>query len=224
MKEKIIKGIPNAITISRMIISSLGAVLFLKGAFIAAITCYIYGAISDFLDGHAAKKLDAYSNIGRKLDGFSDKIYALALSIPAIANGNILILVPLYMEARIGFHNLKIERQGNKVYTKRVGKFKTASLFPTMMFGLISSIYIPFVIVFLPSLLYTLKLQRITYNEYKNDEEKLNAGLKIKDDSRGVEHEDIPLKEKLRLLKEELEFYSKYSDDMEYVPKVRKRR
>lgn len=224
MKEKIIKIIPNAITISRMIVSSLGAVLFLKGTFIAAIICYIYGAISDFLDGHVAKKLNAYSDLGRKLDGFSDKIYALALSIPAIVNGNILLIIPLYMEARIGFHNLNIERQGNRVYTKRVGKFKTVSLFSTMILGLISSICIPFVIAFLPSLLYTLKLQRMTYNEYKKDEEKIEKNIEIKDNSRGVEHEDIPLKEKLRLLKEELEFYSKCCDEVEFVPKIRKRR
>lgn len=223
MKNKIIKNIPNVITISRIIISSLGAILFLKESFILAILCYIYGAISDFLDGHAAKKLNAYSDMGRKLDGFSDKIYALAIALPAIINGNILLLLPLYMEAKIGFHNLKIEKNGNKVYTKRVGKFKTASLFPTMILGLLSSIYIPFVIAFLPSLAYTLKLQTMTYNEYKKDEEKIENNEVIVDNSRGVEHDNIPIKEKLKLLKEELEFYSRCSDTEEYIPKIRKR-
>ena len=224
MVDKIKKNIPNIITISRLIISSLGAILFLKEAYILAIICYIYGAISDFIDGAAAKKLDAYSDLGRKLDAFSDKIYALALAIPTIVNGNALILLPIYMEAKIGFHNLKTERNGNKVYTKRVGKFKTASLFPTMILGLLSSIYIPFVIAFIPSLAYTLKLQKMTYNEYKKDEDTIKKGKEIIDNSRGIEHDDIPLKEKLILLKEELKFYSRCSDNEEYIPMIRKRR
>ena len=223
MKNKIRNNLANIITISRMVISLMGAVLFLKHSFVLAIICYLYGAVSDFLDGHVAKKLNIYSDLGRKLDGFSDKIYALALAIPTIVNGNFLILLPLYMEAKIGFHNLKIEKNGNKVYTKRVGKFKTVSLFPTMILGLISSICIPFCLAFIPSLAYTLKLQIMTYNEYKKDEEKIKNNEEIIDNSRGVEHDDISLKEKLRLLKEELEFYSRCSDTEEYVPKIRKR-
>lgn len=223
MLDKIKKKIPNAITISRMIISTIGVVLFIKESFILAIICYLYGAISDFLDGHFAKKFDAYSDLGRKLDGFSDKIYALALSLPAIINGNFLLLLPLYMEARIGFHNLAIERSGNKVYTKRVGKFKTVFLFITMLLGLISSVCIPFVIGFVPSLIYTLKLQMMTYNEYKKDEETVMNNDIIVDNSKGVEHEDISLKEKLLLLKEELECYSRCSDAEEYVPKIKRR-
>lgn len=223
MLDRIKKKIPNAITISRMVISSLGVVLFVKESFVLAIICYLYGAVSDFLDGHFAKKFDAYSDLGRKLDAFSDKIFALALSLPALINGNFLLLLPLYMEARIGFHNLAIERQGNKVFTKRVGKFKTVFLFITMLLGLLSSICIPFVIGFIPSLIYTLKLQIMTYNEYKKDIETINNNEILEDNSKGVEHEDISLKEKLMLLKEELEFYSRCSDTEEYVPKIRRR-
>ena len=223
MNDKLKKKIPNAITISRMIISSMGAVFFLKEAYIVAVICYLYGAISDFLDGHFAKKFDAYSDLGRKLDGFSDKIYSLALAIPAIINGNILMILPLILEAKIGFHNLDIEKKGNKVFTKRIGKFKTVLLFITMILGLIASKCIFFVIPFVPALAYTLNLQKKTYEEYKKDEEKIANNEIIEDNSRGVEHEDMPLIEKLRVLKDELIFYSGNYEDKEFRPKIKKR-
>ena len=223
MFDEIKKKIPNAITISRMIVSSIGAILFIKECYIIAIICYLYSAISDFLDGHFAKKFGAYSDLGRKLDGFSDKIFSLALAIPAIVNGNILMILPLIMEAKIGFHNLDVEKKGNKVYTKRIGKFKTVSLFVTMILGLIASKCIYFILPFVPSLVYTINLQKKTYEEYKKDEEKIANNEVIEDNSRGVEHEDIPLVDKLRILKEELIFYSGCYCDNEFRPKIKKR-
>ena len=223
MLDRFKKKIPNVITISRMIVSSIGLILFLKEFYIVSVLCYLYGAVSDFLDGHFAKKFDAYSDLGRKLDGFSDKIYSLALALPAIINGNVLMILPLIMEARIGFHNLDIEKRGNKVYTKRVGKFKTVSLFLTMILGLIASKCVYFIIPFIPSLVYTIDLQKKTYYEYKKDEDTIANNKIIIDEGRGIEHEDVPLIDKLKLLKEELIFYSSDYKDIEFRPKIKKR-
>lgn len=215
MKQKIIKNIPNSITISRIISSIAGASLFLSGLYMPSIICYIYGAISDFLDGHFAKKLNAYSDLGRKLDAVSDKIYALALSLPAILNGNLLMIIPLFMEGKIGFYNKKCEKEGKKVYTKRVGKFKTAMLFPSLIIGLIASQIPFFYLILLPFLYNTIKLQVKTYQEYKINNE-FNNENNIKNDvdeiisAIGCEHENIKLKDKINALKEELIFYTNY--------------
>lgn len=223
MKNKIIKNIPNAVTISRIISSAIGAILFLTGAFVPSVICYAYAAISDFLDGHLAKKLDAYSDLGRKLDALSDKLFALSLALPAILSGNILMIIPLILEAKIGFHNQKVEKSGRKVYTKRIGKFKTAALFPTMIFGLIASKSFIFSLLFIPSLICSTSLQLKTYNAYLKDEDKDESDEVRFQNSMGCEHEDISTKDKIKYLKKELGFYMSCQQEDSYKPKIKKR-
>ncbi len=140
MKNKIIKNIPNAITISRIISSIVGAISFVSGSYYLSFGTYIYGAISDFFDGLSARKLNAYSELGRKLDVISDKLFALSLLVPSIVCGNILMIVPLLYEIKISYINYKSEKLGFKPATIRLGKFKTAMLFPTVITGLLSTI------------------------------------------------------------------------------------
>lgn len=149
MKNKIIKNIPNAITISRIIASALGAGFFVLGNIPIATLLYVYGAISDLFDGIAARKLNAYSELGRKLDALSDKLYAASLLVPSILCGNLLMLIPSLLELRISYINLKSDKLGFKSKTIRIGKFKTAMLFPTMILGLLTTISLEFLPLFL---------------------------------------------------------------------------
>jgi len=140
MNNKIIKNIPNALTISRIIASLSGAVAFVLGNIPLATGLYLYGAVSDFFDGFAARKLNAFSEFGRKLDALSDKLYAVCLLVPSILCGNLLMLIPLWLEFKISKINLKSQKFGFKAETQRIGKFKTALLFPTMIIGLLSTV------------------------------------------------------------------------------------
>jgi len=225
MKDKIIKNIPNGITVSRMISSLIAPILFLTGSYGISVGFYVYAAVSDFLDGHFAKKLNAFSELGRKLDAFSDKIFALSLSLPAILSGNLLMLLPLALETVIGVHNYKKEKRGQKVYTNRIGKFKTAALFPTMILGLISSI-IPIVnIAFIPSLFVSTTLQLKTYKAYKNDNTNSSVSDEVKIESAmGVEHEDVPIKDKIEALKKEMAFYLGLKEEKQEKTKTRERK
>lgn len=227
MKDKIIKNIPNGITVSRMIASIIAPILFLTGTYGLSVGFYVYAAVSDFLDGHFAKKLNAFSELGRKLDAFSDKIFALSLSLPAILSGNLLMFIPLSLETVIGLHNYKKEKRGQKVYTNRIGKFKTAALFPTMILGLISSI-VPIVnIAFIPSLFISTNLQLKTYKAYQKDSEdeldQLSADVKI-ESAMGVEHEDIPIKEKIETLRKEMAFYLGLKEEKQENKKTKERK
>lgn len=149
MKRKFIKNIPNAITISRIISSTLGALFFILGNIPIASLLYVYGAISDLFDGLAARKLNAYSELGRKLDALSDKLYAASLLVPSILCGNLLMIIPSLLELKISYINLKSDKLGFKSKTSRIGKFKTAILFPTMILGLLTTISVEFLPLFL---------------------------------------------------------------------------
>ena len=168
MKNKIIKNIPNALTTSRIISSIVGAISFILGNYYLSFGTYIYGAISDCLDGLAARKLNAYSELGRKLDAISDKLFALSLLAPSIICGNILMLIPLVYEIKIARTNYKSEKLGYKPATIRLGKFKTTLLFPTIITGLLATIK-PELYYLLGALLpITTVLQSKTATMYEN--------------------------------------------------------
>ena len=86
MMYKLKKQLPNIITISRIISLVVGFVLFMNGNMILSLIFYIYGAISDSIDGYFARRLNAYSKFGQYLDAISDKLYLLSIIILSIIN------------------------------------------------------------------------------------------------------------------------------------------
>lgn len=168
LKDKIIKNIPNTLTTSRIIASIAGAGAFVAGNIWLAAGLYIYGAVSDFFDGLSARKLNAFSEFGRKLDALSDKIYAGSLLIPSILCCNLIMLIPLALELKISYITLKSQRLGFRPETQRIGKFKTALLFPTMIAGLLSTISIELLPLLWTLLPITTSLQAKSITVYEN--------------------------------------------------------
>ena len=164
--KKIINKIPNAITISRIISCVIGAVLFTMGNVVPSLIFYIYGAVSDAFDGFLARKLNAVSEFGKKIDPISDKLYALSLMTPSIILGNYLMILPLLFEGIISGINIYSDIKYKNTHTEKVGKIKTIMLFPTMILGLLA-IFEPYVyIAFVPSLYVSLKLQTKSIEVY----------------------------------------------------------
>lgn len=157
--KKLINNIPNIITISRIVSCVLGATFFTIGNIPVAIGCYIYGAVSDACDGFLARKLDAVTELGKKLDPISDKLYALSLMAPAIILGNSLMIIPLIFEGAISAINIFADLKYKKTYTEKIGKKKTIMLFPTMILGLLTVEVPGLAVLFVPSLFLSTKLQ-----------------------------------------------------------------
>lgn len=171
--KKLKNNIPNVITISRIVSCILGAIFFVTNNIPIALTCYIYGAVSDALDGYLARKLNAVSEFGKKLDPISDKLYALSLMAPAIILGNYSMIITLVLEALISFVNIYSEIKYKKTYTEKVGKLKTIFLYPTIILGLLAT-KIPYLYVaFVPSLVITSDYQAKSLQAYYNQLEKI---------------------------------------------------
>ena len=156
---KIIKNIPNMLTVSRIVSCILGALFLVTGNIPVSVGLYLYGAVSDAFDGFLARKLNATTELGKKLDPVSDKIYALSLIMPSIILGNYFMILTLFLEAIISGINVYSNHKHNKVYTEKIGKIKTIMLFPTMITGLFSTIYPKLLLLFLPSFFISTKLQ-----------------------------------------------------------------
>ena len=138
MMYKLKKQLPNIITLSRIISLVVGFILFMKGNMILSLIFYIYGAISDSIDGYLARRLNAYSKFGQYLDAISDKLYFLSLIIILLINKKYLIILPLVMEIIISVINYLIVKRNKKVFTERVGKFKTTLLIITLLVAILS--------------------------------------------------------------------------------------
>lgn len=166
--KKIIKNIPNTITFSRIISSILAPILLGMGNTSGAIGLYTYGAISDCLDGLAARTLNAHTELGKILDPISDKIYAASLIISSILLGNYLMIIPLVFEGEIAATNIAAKKSGILIRTERVGKYKTALLFISLILGLIAPFYPVMYFPFSITLINTIQFQIQSIHAYEN--------------------------------------------------------
>ena len=70
----ITKHIPNTITSMNLLCGALGVIFTFQGALDIAFYLMLTAALCDFLDGFAARLLNAYSPVGKELDSLADLI------------------------------------------------------------------------------------------------------------------------------------------------------
>ena len=202
MIYKLKRNIPNIITISRIVSLILGFVFFIKNKIILSLIFYIYGAVSDALDGYFARKLSAYSKFGQYLDAISDKLYFLSLMIILLIYKYYLIVIPLIIELIISVINYLILKKNKKVFTERVGKFKTTLLIIDLILGIISikikEIIYPHIIVLLLVLYFEFQTVFAYINQLNNKSKEKIVNFKGKS-----------IIERIKLLLEEFIYYIK---------------
>lgn len=202
MIYKLKRNIPNIITISRIVSLILGFVFFIKNKIILSLIFYIYGAVSDALDGYFARKLSAYSKFGQYLDAISDKLYFLSLIIILLIYKYYLIVIPLIIESIISVINYLILKKNKKVFTERVGKFKTTLLIIDLILGIISikikEIIYPHIIILLLVLYFEFQTVFAYINQLNNKSKEKIVSFKEKN-----------VIERIKLLLEEFIYYIK---------------
>ena len=92
---QIISIVPNCLSIFRILISPLFVYTIKYNLNICAITCLIFGALSDFFDGYLARRFNVVSKLGELLDPLSDKIFTNTVlwSIYVYSGTNIYIFI-----------------------------------------------------------------------------------------------------------------------------------
>lgn len=126
-------NIANLITLSRIAVTPLYLLLIFRDevwAKWAAGSLFAWGAISDYLDGHLARKYKLKSDFGALLDPLADKILLLAVFGSFVA----LDLVPLWMFVIIFAREFLItglrqmaQSRNVIIAASRAGKHKTVS-------------------------------------------------------------------------------------------------
>lgn len=73
------KTIPNIISIVRILLIPIFALLFYKGNTFAAVIILAVSGLSDLIDGKIARKYNQVSNLGKILDPVADKLTVFLL-------------------------------------------------------------------------------------------------------------------------------------------------
>lgn len=200
MKEKVKRNLPNMITLSRIVALILGFAFFINGNIITSICLYIYGAVSDALDGYLARKWNAYTKLGSYLDAISDKIYTLSIIIILIMCGNYSIIIILILELIITIISYLVVKKNGTSHTERVGKFKMTLEFVLLIISLLMIKIKSLCYIYIVLLILTVYFQIQSINAYINQKNKKKQAYKI-------DYTGKSSKEKIKLLLSEFTHY-----------------
>ncbi len=124
-------NLPNFVTMSRILISPLFAVLMRDSRrgrrYLAALLFALAGA-TDYIDGHLARKTGTVTRLGQFLDPLADKIYISTPLIMLATLGRVKKWVPgviLGRELVITGFRVHANRQGVSVPATHIAKLKT---------------------------------------------------------------------------------------------------
>lgn len=145
-------NVPNKITICRIILSILLIVLMIfpmnrigldfpefqingkiiiDSKYIICGIIFVVASLTDFLDGHLARKYNLVTDIGKVMDAIADKILVNAVLIVLAVNGYISVVVPVIIVSRdIIVDSIKMVagQKSGAVGASKTGKIKTACM------------------------------------------------------------------------------------------------
>lgn len=200
MEKRIKNAIPNIITLSRVISMLIGFILFLKGNIVLSLCLYMYGSVSDALDGYLARKWSAYTKLGSYLDAICDKFYALSIIIISVIYGNYSIILIAILELIISIISYLIIKKNGSSHTERVGKFKMAFEFVLLIVSLFAIKISCFWYLYIVLLILTIYFQIQSINAYVNQKNNKKSGLE-------VDYTNKSIMDKVKLLFKEFKYY-----------------
>lgn len=124
-------NIPNSITVLRLILTAIfiaAASVDAPWAYHTALITFVVAAISDWLDGYLARKLNLVTALGKLLDPLADKILVSAGFIFLSVKGFCPVWVTCLIIGRefmvTGLRQIAVE-QGKVIAADKLGKWKT---------------------------------------------------------------------------------------------------
>ena len=133
-------SIPNMISIGRIFLVPVFALLYTQGKVMAAMGVLLLSAASDVLDGAIARRFHMETELGRALDPVADKLIQAAMMLCALwRSPSVWLLLGLHIlrELSLGLMGLHVLRVTGHVYSaKWYGKVCTACVYVVMIAAL----------------------------------------------------------------------------------------
>ena len=142
------KNVPNVLTITRIALTPVMLVFLMSNTLwglTAALSLFVIGAISDWLDGKIARSYEVRSRLGQFLDPFADKVLvlgtfvAVAILVPQVVPWWAVAVIAL-RDAAVTILRSWAESRGRSIRTRNIARAKTLS-------QLLFLIYLLFVMV-----------------------------------------------------------------------------
>ncbi|MGL4818962.1 MAG: CDP-diacylglycerol--glycerol-3-phosphate 3-phosphatidyltransferase [Bacilli bacterium] len=159
-------NLPNKITVARMVLIPLFLILYLApldwgvlqyGDYTLPISqavaafLFIFAALTDWIDGYYARKLNLVTNLGKFLDPLADKLLVAAALIALVETGDVagwIVIVIISREFAVTGIRLLAVESGSVLAADMLGKIKTTFQLISISLYLIGDF--PFVLVGLP--------------------------------------------------------------------------
>lgn len=126
--------IPNALTFSRLAAAAVLPAVFLLApdGGKAALAVFIFGALTDFIDGFLARKLNRRSQLGAFLDPVADKMLIVSALLVLTADGRAPVVAVIIIICReVAVSALRewaaVSSGGERLSVIAAGKIKTAA-------------------------------------------------------------------------------------------------
>ena len=110
--------------------------IYIKTEYIIAGVIFIIASLTDFLDGHLARKNNQVTDLGKMLDAIADKVLVNSALIILAYKGFIPVVIPviiIFRDTIVDAIKMQASSKGKVVAAIKSGKIKTAS----MMVGLV---------------------------------------------------------------------------------------
>lgn len=123
--RKIIFNVPNVLTMLRLVLVPVFAVLFLKGHRIAALAVYAVASLTDVADGYIARRWHMITDFGKLMDPLADKLMVIVMMVCMVYTGVLplsCVVVLLCKELLMVLGGVLMLKRGLVVYAKWIGK------------------------------------------------------------------------------------------------------
>ena len=120
----------SKVTLIRVALIPVFMVLLLLGLTIPALIVFILASMTDFVDGHIARKYDQVSNFGKFLDPLADKLLVISAMVIFVEWGRMAswaLMIVLTREFAVTGLRLVAVENGRVIAAGWLGKVKTAS-------------------------------------------------------------------------------------------------
>lgn len=129
-------NVPNMISIVRILLTPVFAVLYVRDALWQAMGVLLLCAVSDVLDGAIARRFNMVTDLGKALDPAADKLIQIAMMLCAATRTNavwLLLALHLVRELSLAVLGARVLQCTGKVYSARwYGKLCTAAIYIVM--------------------------------------------------------------------------------------------
>ena len=130
--------LPNILTLSRIpLLFVIVALMFMdgRGLMTIAFGLFIFGSISDWLDGYLARKLNQITTFGKLMDALVDKVFVVGIFVGMLASPRpgmpdwsvFCVILIMSREFMITGLRLVAASKGLVLAAEKAGKYKTAS-------------------------------------------------------------------------------------------------